>query len=184
MDITQVLDWFPWHKHPERSSGVHVSDVLDFIEVMVFGKREFTENESNAYWAEMGFIWETYIKRNLLKADTNPDFFEGELTLDGITGSPDGVDLSTGIVHEMKLTWRSKAKSHPKDRQRWMWQVKAYCKLARLNKVMFYVMYVNGDYKPMRPKPDSYLFIFSDEEIEANWNMLLTNARKGGFINV
>jgi hypothetical protein len=177
MIIEPIWSWFPKYKHPPRTKGVHLSDILDFIEIMAFGKQKYVETEANAYYAELGFIWEEWVKREHLHAHVDDCYYSGEVEQDGIIGSPDGVSLDKGLIHEMKLTWRSAAKSHPKDRQRWMWQVKGYCKMTGLNKVMFYVMYVNGAYKPMMPRPDCYLFVFSDEEIEENWAMIMTNAR-------
>jgi hypothetical protein len=105
----------------------------------------------------------------------------GELSLDGIAGSPDGflTDINddfeeVDFLIENKLTWKS-SKLDPTEMQHWMMQVKGYCKMAGLNWVRFYVFHVNGDYKPPRPCTKFWELYFTQAEVDQNWKMILNN---------
>jgi hypothetical protein len=110
----------------------------------------------------------------------------GELVRDGIIGSPDGVQFvgRDGIVHEIKLTWKSSRSDREEPRQRiaveWMWlaQIKSY--LAMLSGLCGYpctqgvlhVFWVCGNYKGSGPQAKRYAIDFTHEEIEANWKVM------------
>ena len=181
MEHSPISIPFPRHTHPSRSPGTHLSDILDFIEAMAFGKKKFKETPNSYLFAEMGFMWERVAKAQD-QARLGELFIDPELCLDGIYLSPDGVDLLHNNLIEYKFTWKSSARTPTWENQRWMWQTKAYCKALGMDRVLFRVLYINGSYYPFEPVYDNTLCVFSQEELDNNWNMVLTNAREGGFI--
>jgi len=184
MEIQTLTPNFPIHTHPYRSKGVHLSDILDFIEITALGKKPFHENADNQLWAEIGFLWETVMKERVLgmHGTCSDSYVDGELSMDGIVGSPDMMDIFNDTIWEFKCTWKS-CKKHPvSENQRWLWQVKSYCHMAGYNKALICALYINGSYSPLRPIYEQTLFTFTDQELAGHWSMILTNAKSGGFL--
>ncbi len=132
----------------------------------------------------IGFSWEDWLSRQY------PDliYHMGEMHLDGISMSPDGVtvpkpednfdwDLGSGIIEEFKATYKSSRKPI-EDQWMWMCQIKAYCKALPTTCARLHVLHLCGDYDYNRPgMPPQYIvhaIQFTQKEIDANWNMLLT----------
>ena len=107
----------------------------------------------------------------------------GELALDGVTGTPDLVDLVDNAVIEIKLTWSSGSlERNPPDSQKfWRYwvQLMSYCKMYGTNTGRLHVCHINGDYAENRfPIYRVWERKFTDEELATNWRMILTNAEK------
>ncbi len=133
----------------------------------------------------------------------------GELKKDGLIGTPDGLEyrtvqmvqdltgtysavpgreLSYGIIHEIKATWKS-SRSHneaPLVRisKEWAWlsQIKSYCYMAHDSRWpvltgILHVYWVNGGYRGGGPEINTYELTFTEAELAANWR-LITNTAK------
>lgn len=116
--------------------------------------------------------------------------------------SPDGVSLidsddyaelfkfSCHFLHEFKLTKKSSRdfaqalRTHEKKVLMWLWQIMAYCYACKTLAAKLHVMFVNGNYSrneddpESMPKYDIFRLEFSQEEIDTNWAMLTTHARR------
>jgi hypothetical protein len=102
----------------------------------------------------------------------------GEVALEGITGTPDGLGEYGGemLLQEAKFTWKS-IKTKPEDRLNWMIQVKSYLKMLGLApQMMFHVFYCNGNWKGSGPIYQPWLLTFQPHEIEENWQMVRNHA--------
>lgn len=178
---------------PPRSGGVHCSSLIRSIAINT-GKLKLAEKGHGSRFKmdaviderdfplvmAMGMAWEDWLSRQY------PDmlYHIGELSLDGISMSPDGVTvdmemdptLGMGIVEEFKFTYKSSRK--PIEEQ-WMWlaQVKAYCKALPTLCARLHVLHANGDYDYARPGlPPQYIvhsLQFTQRELDSNWNMLV-----------
>lgn len=170
---------FPLTGPGDRTTDrLHLSDIYSDLEQTLFPKST-NADMTNQLWAEAGFLWESLLSRVLADHCSERP---GEVELDGIVGSPDGFDQSTRVVDEYKLTWKSTKNSHPKDVWKWMTQVKGYCKMLGASVVRFHVFHVNGDYRGSGPLYKSYLFSFTEREIDENWSMLTNHAKMKGWL--
>ena len=171
MNVSRRSGTFPPPGDAGRSKGVHVSEIIRRIAVRM-GYIEGDQDFEKA-WPVMclGIAWERYVA-GVFPATL---WWPGEVALDGIAGSPDGVTVEDECVEEVKFTYKSASK--PLDQQ-WMWlaQVKAYCAMLGLKKARLHVMYVNGDYKRGEgPKPTYVVYDleFSEQEVQDNWELIL-----------
>lgn len=161
---------------PRSDNRLHVTQLIREIEEDL-GRNKYSNNSSDFAWdRELGFIWEEVLSYHLgerLGARI------GEVELDGIVGSPDGVQLSEDgelILEEYKCTKRS-INSDPSDNWYWMTQIKAYCKLLNARECHLYVLYLNGDYKAdRRIIPVPYRIVFTQDEIDRTWKALKKKA--------
>jgi len=162
----------------ERSEGLHVTDIIRDLD-QKFGKKYPDDERWNLELAaELGFMFENYIE-SLLTDAVRP----GEIELDGIILSPDGILFERGkvILLEYKFTWKS-ARKTPEDVWKWMAQLKAYCKALGVVEARMYIMYVNGDWKTEMPQLPRYDITFTQLEIDENWQMLVNNAKSKGWL--
>ncbi len=174
----------PKGQDPIRTKGAHLTTVIqDLMETA-----QIVKTASGAFWGqsdleiagEVGFMWEEVLSQAL--KDRLPCRI-GEVFLDGITMSPDGVELDgdEAILSEYKVVWASSKRS-PVDNFKWMCQVKGYCKALGMTKVRMYILYLNGDWKPPKPQYKCFLITFSQIEIDEGWEMLLNHARLKGWV--
>jgi hypothetical protein len=161
---------------PERAKGIHVTDILHAVEMQLYPNKWQPEPpDTTQLRFAAGFTWEELLTMAFGKrlAPRLP-----EQRCEGILLNPDGVWLTSGgngLIAEYKLTWRS-SRHIITDNWYWMAQAKSYCYCWGLNRVVFYVFYVNGDYKSRQPEWNGgELIEFTDEEIMLNWNMILNN---------
>lgn len=160
---------------PRSESHIHVTQVIRSIEESL-GRASFTDGNISVWYREFGFIWEDLLSQILAE---RLGARVGEVTLDGITGSPDGVTFSEDgscVLEEYKCTWKG-MQNDPGDNWYWMTQVKAYCKMVGATTCRLIVLYVNGDYKENRgPRVVGYKIDFTQDEIDRNWKMLKKKA--------
>lgn len=176
----------------QRTEGTHISEIIRDIQNKVThkGKRKpFAElsNEERkrmGNYTSMGWAFERIIEAALrevwlgyLGRDAEKFSKVGELHLDGLTGTPDGIDLPDWSIVEFKATWRSSRRPIESDFVSWLWQIKAYCKMATTRTAQLYVFFVNGDYRESGPQLKAFALSFTAQEIEDNWTMLRTHAR-------
>ena len=168
-----------------RSQSVHLSAIYRDLEAQFAKQRnDLTEEELNHY-RSMGFLWEWTIERAL--AESLQDwacFRPGEVELDGIVGSPDLVDFQLEMVVDTKATWRSARKLDALEKYFWPWlvQLKGYAKMLKFRKGRLLVFCVNGYYKPPRPCIRCFNLEWTQREIDENWSMITTHARRKGWV--
>jgi hypothetical protein len=170
-------------KQVERSSGVHVSGIVKYcLTEAGLLTRDDEADEPNSDTPRfllrmaIGMAWEAWVVGLWKMIQWQP----GEVSLDGITGSPDGITNGKGVIpllEEFKVTWKSLHTHKDVLRERiWMWQIMAYLKLTGLRLVRLHVLWVNGDYRPPDPRYTTHLIEFSQKEIDGFWeNVMLKN---------
>jgi len=127
--------------------------------------------------AVMGLAWEDWLAEQL-----DVDFHPGELSLDGIVMTPDGIgfDTETGgyLLHEIKLTFKS-SKTPVTAKVDWMWQAASYLKgmSAKYNepclRCVFHPLYTRGDYSGIDPLYAPQMVEFEQEEVDLIWSEVL-----------
>lgn len=181
------------HRHPwqesERSPGVHVSSIIKHIalKMNMYSDEDRTDDMPLRVLVGMGF--ETMCAQLYKDMQWQP----GEFTADGITGSPDGVEILTdGLgLHEFKYTAKSirvkgaRAEELKDIRAEWLWmtQVKAYLYLLsehyreKVRQVCFHTCWAMGNYTKhtLDERYFKYTLEAEDAEVEKNWEMLLAH---------
>lgn len=185
------LDKWQQIKQPKsarkRSSGVHLSGVLDYAIVQsgLMNKQEIDTEEMPLRMA-VGMAWENWV------VGLYPDMVwqPGEWESCGVYGTPDGLSidyehivngLSRTVVEEFKCTWYSMNKwKNILDAKRYIWQLCANCKALNTTYARLHVLWINGDYKDHRgPHYRTYLIQFSVPEINTFWaNVIMKNKDK------
>ena len=80
-------------------------------------------------------------------------------------------------LQELKTTRRS-AKKHYIDEEipvTWLAYMMGGCKIRQTNQYDLIVLYMMGNYAPPFPQLYTDTFYFTDEEIETNWGMVISN---------
>ena len=169
-----------------RSEGLHLTEVIRDLMVAtgLSPKANDWNRESTMaagfVWEEVLFsLWEPFLS-SAFAALLGRAFnwhSTGEVTLDGIIGTPDGISISEqGLtLQEAKFTWKS-FNSDPLDNFSYMTQCKSYCKMLGLTQVMLHVYHCMGDYRGSGPKYRPWLINYKPHEIEENWQMILNHA--------
>lgn len=181
----------PGGEEYQRSSGLHVSDIIRDIENRVTkpGKRPSIgdllpeEKKRMGHYTSMGWMWEEIIREAMIRkalseADGDRYMRLGELELDGIAASPDLFDVQDFCVEEFKATWRSMRRNLQTDFWSWLVQTKAYCKMTGTQWTRLSVFWVCGDYRGSGPVFKRYQIRYEEEEIERNWQMLIGHAER------
>lgn len=105
----------------------------------------------------------------------------------GVAYSPDWIfDKPERILGEMKCSWYSMRDFPHLDKfDKWVCQVKSYLKHLKMLKAWVIPYWVNGAYPKGAPTPNFdrfYELIFTQREVDDNWQMLLHHAWKEGMI--
>jgi hypothetical protein len=179
----------------ERSSGVHVSEIIRSIEndVTKPGQRrkfeDLTMDEKRRMGAYVsgGFAWEEILRRAIVEMyiDSATRFISpGELECDGIFGTPDWLDTDDWVIEEFKCTWRSSRRTRNIEQDFWAWfvQIKAYCHMVQTTTARLRVFFVNGDYRNSGPQFKQWQIEFTPEELVMNWQMLHQHAQDKGWL--
>lgn len=159
-----------------RSPGVHISTIIRYMKEQLERQGSWPSDELENS-SQIGRVWETYLARALGEAAQDQYRYvrPGELEMDGIVGSPDGLDCEDPAIIEFKATWVSSSRPIAERRRDYLWQIKSYCHMAGIPVARLYVLYVNGNYKPPMPQVKGYQYEFSTGELRENWNMILRN---------
>ena len=126
---------------------------------------------------EVGFLWEDVLDAAFKdRMAIRP----GEVELDGVVGSPDGIGedpegVEHAVLEELKCTWRSSRRS-PTEDWSWMVQIKSYCKMIGTTVTIMRVLYLMGDYKGSGPQYKVFRIEFTQDELDQNWAMIVANA--------
>jgi hypothetical protein len=187
-----------------RSKGTHLSSVIKYIRIKL-GELRLTGNDA---FAMFGFIFEILVEKALAAYLTfnEKDMIEpGEQECDGIFLTPDRFNPfigENGTVFEYKATWKSIGGSKTKasifidgvrengldvevfQERFWYWlmQLMEYCRALGTYRGCIVALFMNGDYSFRDPYGGPQFvcveFEFTEEEIEANHEMVVREARE------
>lgn len=193
----------------QRSPGVHLSDVLRTMQQDVapqtYGKpgSPFAPDATTELRFVCGFNFEYVMEQAFARRCMAIERI-GEVEVDGIIGSPDGVDMKADPPEllETKFTWKSTRGtpwpcdehefiredcdqcSHVWDSKHWWWQAQmmAYCYMLGLHVGVLRVLFVNGNYSTMAPCLRAWRFEWTQDELLRHWAQLLKQAREKGML--
>ena len=120
---------------------------------------------------EKGWLWEVALSRAFGEKAAHR---VGEVELDGIVGSPDGVVYKNNkpiCVEEYKCTAYSPDRPIT-EHWRWMMQAKAYCKMVGTTKCVFRVLHLS-----FVPVYKVWELTFTQGELDENWMSLVAQAK-------
>lgn len=179
-----------WRSDAVETGKIHLSDIAKYIE----WKHSLGEPIKATDWdlmiaATVGFIWEDVLSMML---GNRYAARIGEIELDGVVGSPDGLSdndpwgVYPVINEEYKATWKS-MNFPPEKNWYWMTQFKSYCHMLGVKVTLLRVLYIMGDYKGSGPRYRVFRIEFTDEELKANWDLILQHRDEmveKGFMNL
>lgn len=169
----------------KRSNGIHLSGIIKFV-MVTCGLLTPDDDTVEIMPLRMavGVAWEAFVVQLWPSLIWQP----GEIKMDGIVGSPDGINTQlmpeAVVLEEIKCTWMSRMEPGVKppvprnilNMKRWMMQVAGYCHMASLTHCRLHVLWVNGDYRSSGPQYYTYLISFTEAELARMWNnMILPN---------
>lgn len=183
MEVTVINEEFrPYGSGVGRTSAhntgkIHLSDIAKYIEhKMGYMKRsKGVEDWDMNLAAEVGFLWEDVLSRAF--ADRYAARI-GEVEMDGIVGSPDGLSPNDPlgkealVNEEYKATWRSTNKT-PTDIWYWETQFKSYCYMLGVTVTVVRVLYLMGNYKGSGPQYKVFRMEFTPFDLRENWKMIV-----------
>lgn len=149
-------------------------------ELLKTGDREI--DEATRMQFEKGYLWEVALSRAF---GEKVAVRIGEVELDGIIGTPDGVVSSEiGVIipstivaiEEYKCTALSPDKS-PADMWKWLMQVKGYCKMLSTTKCVFRVLHHVGIMHDPENCYQAWEIVFTQAELDENWQAILNHAK-------
>lgn len=180
MEIVELSEPFPLTLVERSTDKPHVGEIIhDMLIDLGIQKRGA---DADPYQFEKGFMWERLLSMALPNIAMRP----GEIELDGIILSPDGIGFSEWtqetVVEEYKCTAKS-SNNNPADNVGWMMQIKAYCKGMGVSRAVMRILYLNGDYSRERsPIPKTFLLTFDQDELDANWSAIVAYAKDRNLI--
>lgn len=131
-------------------------------------------------------MWEWILSRRFTEIDVSRRtelYKPAEQECDGIFLTPDGANRRLRRGEEFKCTWGTSALTPDQfaiKHWRWLVQGACYCRSLCFNEMVYRVYHVNGGYEKGRmgaPKMTGWRVEFSDEELEAIWQMVLNHKR-------
>lgn len=171
-----------------RSPGLHMSAIYNDLFQDLEPKRFTRGSVPDRNRMGLGLALETVLEEGLKKRMFRPEEY---LTDEGIAFSPDGLLFENGetILAELKLTWMSsrevprlKNGSFPPKFDKYFVQIMAYCYHLELTRARLYVLFVNGISKPPTPELLAWDLLFTQRELDENWQRLLAHARYKGML--
>ena len=171
MRIREIQEEFPWTvtQSRERSPGLHLTGVIKAMESILSEGGAISDDTRMQF--EKGWLWEEALSQAFgQKAAVRV----GEVWLDGIAGSPDGVvygeDGKPTAIEEYKCTAKS-PNTTPADVWRWIMQVKGYCKMVGVRRCVFRVLHLS-----FVPVYHVWELTFSQRELDENWAAIVAQA--------
>lgn len=177
----ETIESLTFDASPTRTDGLHVSTIIKSICQEIDPKRFSTKGDLPWNRFETGFTFERVLE--LAFASRLPHIFRpGEIELDGILMSPDGIDPDGFVLEEYKCTWMY-SNDAPDSTKFWHWfvQMKAYCHALGTLRARLRVLFVNG-WGNKEPEYKVWNIAFTDAELQDNWNMILKHARGKGWL--
>lgn len=157
---------------PERTPGLHISDIIADLVVCVPSLAKVLDMEAEARDAmfTLGLGWEDAVLAYV-------GWGSVQQTVEGIVLSADALDPIEARIHEAKCTWKSMRGFNVLDQWRWMTQVKGYCYGYGCDEASLWALHLNGMYAPPSPVVIEYRLSFSQMELAENWAMLIQHKR-------
>lgn len=230
--LPDTIDSLQFEAGPERSAGLHFSQIRESIleEITPKRRKRLTRSEQaqpateqrgegeseRGYlfhnYVEGGFTFERALEQALVSRLDGSVIRPGEVIVDGIACSPDGISCVDCALEEYKFTWKSCAETpwpcvehaivapdgrrygapHPAcprcirdfGPKFWGWiiQLKAYCYVLEIKTARLRAFFVNGDYKAKTPEYRVWHFEFTEEELQQTWRLLVVHARSKGWL--
>jgi len=178
-----TIDQLVFDASPPRSPGLHLSTVIKSICHEIDPRRFPLTAPGDLPWTrfEVGFTFERVLEHAF--ASHLPNIFRpGEITLDGIAMSPDGIDPDGWILEEYKSTWMT---SHdvPEGAKCWHWKVQmmAYSYALGTTLARLRVLFINGN-GDKNPTYKVWELAFTESELHSNWQMILQHAKVKGWL--
>jgi len=171
-----------------RSGGLHLTPIIKDIEQTIKPRDLWCTDEELAFFGAGGFMWERVYSEAMRDSLLGDELLvrPGEVTLDGITGSPDLLRISSGdvVLIETKCTWRGLRKWESLEKNFWAWlvQTKAYCLMVGTTITEIHVFFVAGDWRPPVPCVRAIRLEYTDRELNENWLMLVKHAKNRGWL--
>ncbi len=171
----RMLDLFP----QERTPGLHVSTAIYAVMESLHPDR-FGSDPPNQVRFNLGNAFEHAIGDALMREYPDRYLRPGEISLDGITGTPDLWDVIDWATLEIKLTWASSRRAEDIE-DPWFWrywaQLKSYSHMAGQTTGRLAICFINGDWKESGPQAMLWEDTWSAEELQENWEMIKSYAR-------
>ena len=165
-----------------RSPGLHLTPILrDMAEAINPDTRSPISERDLAFYGAGGFIWERSWSQAHVESVLSGDLIRpGEFERDGITGSPDVIDIGISRLIELKCRWMSARKfDHLEANFFWeILQIKCYLAMIGWTEAELTVFFVCGDWQPPVPRVRSVLLEFTEREIEEAWAGVVAHARR------
>lgn len=185
-DMGLIRGSMPITGNGERSPGLHLTQIIYSLAQCIGVQEDSATPEQLEAYASVGFIWERVVENGMAIACESSRYVRpGEVTLDGIIGSPDLLDLEQSVVIDTKVTFKSSAKLADLQRNHWKWlcQLKGYCHIIGWTTAELWVLPICGDWKPpMIAPPVRKRLQFSKVELEDNWFMLIKHVQEKGLL--
>ena len=194
MKVREETVELPLPRDKSRSLGTHLSSILRdlaFKTGVLDAKYNNPVEDGDTTLIQLGMAWEDYLAAHHFG---NIQYHPGELLLDGIAMSPDGIeaDGEAWILWELKLSkkssrdFRDKLRLNHKSALLYLWQVKAYRHaLNQLfpahhsNIIKLDITFINNGYdrSPDAPNTEHKLFTLevTPAELRENWQMVLSH---------
>lgn len=185
----EPLDFDILGKHSaDRSVGhLHMSDIYNDYYKTADPKRYDKSDDEGAgpEIVALGLAWEQYLERLFkqlgIRAERPPEM----VTEHGIRYNPDLLVFNgEDRFGEIKLTMMSVSLdlSEPKF-AKYLTQAMLYAHALKKRHVVFYIMFLCGDYKQQRwPQCWKYYIEFSQREINEEWDTMMAHAKRMGVI--
>lgn len=163
-----------------RSPGLHVSDVLDFIQE---SDRSIVDPSKQTNfgpgWAEVGKIFEAGHIAGLIRKHPDRYVHGKEKLKDGLFYTPDFIDLENDAVGEVKCTWKSPGEgiTDPKF-QRWIRQLMSYCWCEKKATGIVDVLYLYGARFGNEPERIRWTKTFEPVALFSHWRQILAYAER------
>ncbi len=148
-------------------------------ELLKTGSREV--DKATLMQFEKGYLWEVALSRAFGEKGAHRI---GEIELDGIAMSPDGVQYALDTKHRLKNIlkpahieeYKCTAISSTKpitEQWKWIMQVKGYCKALYVTKCIFHILHIR-DFVPVY---NVWELTFTQAELDENWQAILNHAK-------
>lgn len=161
------------NRTPTRTPGFHVSTIIQNLVESVPSLAKSLDMDASTrelMWS-LGLVWETAIMEH------NGWPTPPEIVIENIVCNADELDPLTPRIGEIKCTWKSYRNYNILDDFRYMTQAKAYCYAWKVWKCRFWILHLNGNYRPPFPLGFTYDLEFNQQELSDNWLMLQNHMR-------
>ena len=181
-----------------RTPGIHVSSILSHIAISqgLYSAWPSSPTQEQRDARRMkriqGLAWEDWLAPRIAAHYSTFEYHLGELSLDGIIGTPDGISYESDgsiLLHEIKHTkYSSRQLDFHSDSQwklaPWTWQCMSYLRMlseeagCECTRAVVHPLFADGDYKENRwPQYTPVLLEFEWVEITGMWEVILNNKR-------